>query len=65
MLYADCLFFKVNRIPFQSDYFAPPQAVKRGKNNAQLNGVSLYSLEKSFQLLLIVNRRKVLPLPVS
>ena len=63
VLYADCLFFKVNRIPFQSDYLASPQSVKCGKNNTQLNGVSFYSLEKDFQLLLVVNRRKIFVFP--
>ena len=38
VLYADCLFFKVNRIPFQSDYLAPPQSVKCGKNTPSSMG---------------------------
>ena len=50
----DGFVFKVNRVPFQTDYLTPSQTVECGDNDGKFHRVTLHNLKKLLQLLFIV-----------
>lgn len=50
----DCLVFKINGIPLQTEYLTAAKAVKRCGNDTKFYGVALNNTDKVFDLLLIV-----------
>ena len=55
----DGVLVKVDGIPFQTDCFAPAQTVERTEQNRKLKFASLCSLEKSVDLIGIIEAADV------